>query len=407
MKILLACDLYWPAINGIATFTRSLANGLAKQGHQVLVVAPSQDGKRFEETDGNYTIARVTSIPFPLFPNYRMVINSLSEVKKVVADFRPDVIHIQTPLGIGYAARNAAHKFHIPVVATNHAMPENVEENLKQLKLVAPFAEPVTYLLKEYGLRFHKDVDYITLPTDAAVTLFKNERKFTAPIQAVSNGIDLSRFKPGSVSKDYLDRFDLPSNKPIVMYLGRLDGEKHLHILVQAMARVYKKIDAHLLIVGHGNDADNLRQLARELGIARHVTFTGRVEDEDMPKLCRTACVFVMPSPAELQSIATLEAMACGLPVVAVDAGALYELCQNGRNGYLVKTDDFGAMAEAIRTIVSDKTMQKKMSQQSLEIAASHDINHTIEQFELIYQTVTRSRKARPRKLFARLGRRG
>lgn len=404
MKILLVCDLYWPAINGIATFTRSLAMGLADQGHEVMVAAPSQKGKGFTEVDGNYTVARVTSLPFPMFPNYRLVINGQKEVKKIISDFRPDVIHIQTPLGVGYAARNVAKKLNIPVVATNHAMPENIVENLRQLKALSPLANSVSYLVKEFGVRFHANVDYITMPTTAAIDMFGEDRKsIKAPVEAVSNGIDLSRFAPGTVPKSYFDRFNLPADKPIVMYLGRLDAEKHLHILVEAMAVIRKKIDAHLLIVGHGNDADNLRQLARNLDIAKHVTLTGRVEDEDMPKLCRTATVFAMPSPAELQSIATLEAMACGLPVVAVDAGALYELCQDGRNGYLVKTDDSAQMAEKIAHILSDKKLQAKMSQQSLEIAATHDIRHTIEQFETIYQKVIRNHKSKPKTLFARL----
>lgn len=404
MKVLLACDLYAPAINGIATFTRSLAMGLANQGHEVMVIAPSPDGKKFKERDGNYTIARVTSLPFPMFPNYRVVVNAPIEVKNIITEFKPDVLHIQTPLGIGLAARNVAYKLNIPVVATNHAMPENVVENLRQLRVLSPLADSASYLIKEFGVWFHAKVDYITMPTAAALEMFGEDRKnIKVPMEAVSNGIDLSRFSPGKVSKSYLERFDLPTDKPIVMYLGRLDGEKHLGTLVAAMQLVRKKIDAHLLIVGHGNDADNLRQQARNLGIAKHVTFTGRVDDEDMPKLCRTAKVFVMPSPAELQSIATLEAMACGLPVVAVNAGALYELCQDGRNGYLVEADDSTQMAAGVVKILADPKLQANMSAESLQIAGVHDIKHTIEQFDVIYQKVVRDHKARPRGLFAKL----
>jgi glycosyltransferase involved in cell wall biosynthesis len=93
-----------------------------------------------------------------------------------------------------------------------------------------------------------------------------------------------------------------------------------------------------------------------------------------------------MPSPVELQSIATLEAMASGQPVVAVDAGALKELCQNDRNGFLFELDDDEQMAISLLAIVADKELRDQMSNQSLEIAKTHNINYTLERFEAIYQ---------------------
>lgn len=393
MRIILVCDLYWPAINGIATFTRNLAGGLSGRGHEVLVIAPSQTGKKHIETDGNYKIARVSSMPFPFFANYRMVLNAQPEVKKIIADFKPDLIHIQTPLGIGVAARTTAKKLNIPVVATNHAMPQNIEDNLKQMKLMAPFAESVTYLLKEFGLRFHSNVDYITMPTAAAVKMFKDAKEFTVPVEAVSNGIDLSRFSPGEVKDKFKTYFGIPKNKQIVMFAGRVDAEKHISTLVRSMPKVLAETDAHLLIVGHGNDAENLRELVREFDLLGKVTFTGRVDDEDLPLLYRCATVFAMPSPAELQCLTLLEAMATGLPTVAVDAGALYELCQDGKNGYLSKVDDSKSMAEKLVKILKDKDLQKKFGEQSLELAKKHDLDFTLTKFEQIYAQVVKNFK--------------
>jgi len=94
------------------------------------------------------------------------------------------------------------------------------------------------------------------------------------------------------------------------------------------------------MIVGDGTDLLNLKELAHELNIFDKITFTGRVTDEDLVNLHKVGSVFCMPSPAELQSIVMLESMASGKPTVAVDAGPLKELCQNGRNGYLCRPDD-------------------------------------------------------------------
>ena len=125
--------------------------------------------------------------------------------------------------------------------------------------------------------------------------------------------------------------------------------------------------------------------MSEELGVSEKVTLTGRVSDEEIEQLHRVGDVFSMPSPAELQSIATLEAMASGQPVVAVDAGALRELCQDQRNGYLCEQDDDVMIADGLIAILSDPALRKKMSEESLAIANTHDLQTTLKRFEDIY----------------------
>lgn len=383
MKILIASDLHWPTINGVATFSRTLAQGLAERGHEVLVIAPSQNGKRSKQVDGKYIISRTVSVPFPFYQNFRISLTPQREVKKIIEDFEPDVIHIQMLMWIGQAAMKFGNKYGIPIVSTNHAMPENLMDNLK---LLAPVARPINYMLREYGRRFHSKSDCVTMPTQSAIDMFNVE--FPNPMIAVSNGIDLSRFQPGPVDDDLYKKFHIPKDKPVISYIGRLDAEKHLPVLVKAFARMHKEANAHLLIVGDGTDADRLHYLARELSIISHVSFTGRVTDEEITALHRVGSVYCMPSPAELQSIATLEAMASGQPIVAVDAGALRELCQDGRNGYLCDQDNDEQIAEKLKLVLSDETARKAMVAESLAIARTHDIEHTLDQFEEIYQNV-------------------
>lgn len=104
MKILIASDLHWPVINGVATFSRNLAQGMASRGHEVVVIAPSQDGKKSVEVDGNYTIYRVRSTIFPFYQNFRISPTPQLEVRKIIQEFEPDIIHIQMLLWIGQAA---------------------------------------------------------------------------------------------------------------------------------------------------------------------------------------------------------------------------------------------------------------------------------------------------------------
>ncbi len=383
MKILIASDLHWPRINGVSTFGRTLAQGLSAHGHEVLVIAPSQTGKKYKEIDGNYTIIRTMSVPFPFYQNIRISLSPLREVKRIINDFKPDVIHTQTLFMIGQTVMSYGHKLGIPIVSTNHAMPENLIDNLK---LLAPMSRPISFMLKKYIVRFNLKADYITMPTQTAIDIFGSAiKRATVPVEAVSNGIDLSRFTPTAPSPDLLKKFKIPTDCPIIAYVGRVDAEKHLPVLIEAFARVIAKKKAHLLIVGDGVEIGNLKGLAYDMDLSDHVTFTGRVSDEDLANLHKVGTVFCMPSPAELQSIAMLEAMASGQPVVAVDAGPLKELCQDKRNGYLCEQDNDKEIAVALTKIISDPVLRKSMSKESLAIAGTHDLQKTLKRFEEIY----------------------
>jgi len=385
MKILISSDLHYPTINGVATFGRNLALGLAVRGHEVMVIAPSQTSKRYKEVDVNHVVVRTASVPFVPYQNFRVSPTPGKEVKKAIMEFDPDVIHIQMLMWIGQATMKYGNKFGIPIVSTNHAMPENLMDNVV---LLAPFARPINYMLRQYGARFHSKSDYLTLPTASAIKMFKATDKMTVPMEAVSNGIDLVRFQPGQPDKEIYEKFELPMGTPIITYVGRLDAEKHLPVLVKAFAEVLKTTPAHLMIIGAGQDAVSLKELGYELGVFEHMTFTGRVTEEDKQLLHQVGTVFAMPSPMELQSIATLEAMASGQPVVAVDAGALGELCHNDENGFLVEKDNVAQMAEGIVKLISDPELHARMSKESMAIAKTHDLNTTLDRFEAIYTSL-------------------
>lgn len=386
MKILIASDLHWPTINGVSTFTRNLAHGLADRGHEVIVIAPSQTGKAYTEKDENHMVYRTVSVPFPFYQNFRVCLYPGREVKKIIDNYKPDIIHIQMMLTIGQAVMKYGNRLGIPIVTTNHAMPENLMDNLK---LLAPLARPINYMLEAYGARFHAKADYLTLPTQSAIDMYSINERVSVPMKAVSNGIDLSKFQPGHAHHSTFDKFNLPRNKQIITYIGRVDAEKHISVLVEAFRQVRKAgHDAHLLIIGDGTDRANLESQVKKHHLSQNVTFTGKVTDTDIIDLHHVGTIFCMPSPAELQSIATLEALASGKPVVAVDAGALKELCQDGLNGFLVKKDDSKAMAKSIIKILDDTELRERFIKKSVEIAKTHDITTTLESFEQIYESL-------------------
>ncbi len=158
-------------------------------------------------------------------------------------------------------------------------------------------------------------------------------------------------------------------------------------MLLRAFAALKPALDAHLDIVGGGDLMKELGQTAKDLGIGDRTTFTGYVTDEELRDLLSRATVFVMPSIAELQSIATLEAMSSGLPIVAADAMALPHLVHEGENGYLFAPGDVSDLtAKILQVLTLPQDELTTMKKWSLRYVAAHDIQRTLTLFEGLYR---------------------
>lgn len=385
MRILIANDQHWPMRSGVATAARTLAQGLSERGHTVMVVAPSQTGRGYKEFDGNYEITRIRSFGLPFKKNLRVSVTYDREMRRILSEFDPDIVHVHTQLTVGLGILRAAVSKEIPVVATNHVMPENMTKNIK---LLAPISRPVSYIISEYGALLYRGADRIVMPTESALTLF-NTTRIEAPCTAISNGINLERFHPGEAPRAIYDKFGLPQDKTIISWIGRLDGEKHLDVLIRALDTLKRSsYDYHALFVGGGNAADELKELVDTLGLGDRVTFTGLVSDEDLVELHHVGDIFAVPSPTELQGLAMLESMASGKPVVAVDAGALGELCLTDENGYLVPKDDDAALAMALAKLLDHPRRRQKFGKRSLELASKHDVKVIMPRFEALYEEI-------------------
>ncbi len=144
--------------------------------------------------------------------------------------------------------------------------------------------------------------------------------------------------------------------------------------------------DPVLVLAGTGPDEGRLRSLARHYGVADRVLFPGFVADDDLPGLYRLADVFAIASQAELQSLVTMAAMASGLPVVAVDAGALAELVHAGENGFLARPGQAAEIAGRLDLLCRDAGLRARMSKASSRIIAGHDGHRVLTRWESIYR---------------------
>ncbi len=178
-----------------------------------------------------------------------------------------------------------------------------------------------------------------------------------------------------------------PRDANRILFVGRLTTEKGIDVVLRALARLDPALDATFDIVGGGDQRRNLEQLAGQLGIADRVTFHGHASEEELRALYTRASVFAIASIAELQSIATMEAMASGLPIVAANAVALPHLVHDGENGYLFEpgnVDELTARLTDVFTAAPEE--RRRMQQASLDGVRVHDIGRTLDTFEALYR---------------------
>ena len=387
MKIVIATEAYYPLIDGGAVAEHNLALQLHLRGHQVHILAPSEGWNDWTETDHGTTIHRLASHPIPFVKNdHRLAWRPRKKINRILDQFRPDVVHIHNPFPIGKATLAYCKKNAIPVVATNHWLPENITTFMAKFR----FLNNLQFLVDmnwKFISSFHNNCDFVTSPTQTAVDLM-TKNGLTAPNRPVSNGVDLRIFNPSNDPTALKKRFNLP-NKPTAMYAGRLSGEKHVDVFINSIPAILKTVDAHFIIGGNGREKESLQLLAEELGISDHVTFPGFLDDADYKNLFRCADAFVMPSLCELQSITTLESMASGLAVVAANKYALPELVKSGENGFLFEPMNVQELTTHLTCILGDLNLAKKMGQKSLEIVNSHSLDSAVSAYESIYKQLT------------------
>jgi glycosyltransferase involved in cell wall biosynthesis len=382
LRVVIPCDTFAPDINGAARFAERLAGGLVRRGHEVHIIAPafdSSEGPRIEHHDGvNMIVHRLRSHRVPQHRTLRWPEpwGMTKKIFEVLKEVEPHAVHIQSHLMVGRFALRAAKKLNLRTLATNHVMPENLMRYSLLPKFLHKFAMRVIWA--DAG-RILRKMDALTTPTKRAAELLEEAAGVT-DVLAISCGIDASRFANQTPTQNA---------NPVALFLGRLDDEKKIDVFLRAVAQLTDFPNLRVELVGDGGERERLQKLAESLKIASRVSFLGHVTDDELPGIYERATVFVMPSIAELQSIATMEAMASGRPVIAADAMALPHLVHDGDNGYVFPPGDVEALAERLRRVLAaDQNELSRLSENSLQLSQSHDIQRTLGIFEDLYRGV-------------------
>jgi glycosyltransferase involved in cell wall biosynthesis len=380
--------------SGVAVFVDQASKYLAESGHKVMIIAPSASNTSklsVKKISPKLSVALLPSRPNPFRPKSSVASwSGLSAIKGLINDFRPDLIHLQDPAEISVYALRAAKKRGVPVVITNHSYAGFI---LAYLRFLGPLDKLAEKMVLSHLVRTYNECQVVITPTKSlAVSL--RRMGVGVPIRVVSNGVKLEKFHPGSVEPELLTKYGIPKNKKIVLYVGRLDKDKSLETIIDAVPRIVsKEKKAHFVFVGEGSAREEYEALAKKNKAEKHVTWAGYVshESRDLPKIYRLASVFVMPS-LEGQSIATIEAMASGLPIVAADAGGLRELVSNKKNGVRFKIGSSRALVQALLSVLRDKKTAERYGINGRSAAQKYELSSVQRHLVKVYEEVV-SRK--------------
>lgn len=385
MRILIAGTTYIPAFNGQAIFTTNLAEGLARRGHQVCMVTPSENGKAYQLMRNGVLISAVHA--FELKPMHEEAYVSFfadSEVGNIFKSFQPEIVHLQDHFPLSKCVLKFARKYSLPVIGTNHFVAENL----------APYV-PLPPFLKDgfkrtlwwWMKRVYKHLDGITAPSKTAVNILR-EQNLPEPILPISCGVNFDQFhKDATVDRKAIrTKFGLGSPKTTFLFVGRVDAEKRLDVLIKAVHQLDRD-DIQLVITGKGAALHDYQTLADSLRQNERVKFTGFISADDLPLLYNSVDIFAMPSEAELLSIASLEAMSTGLPILVARSRALPELVDEGQNGYMFEPGNIDDAAHCMALLADQSDQWEQMGRKSLEKVQVHSLEHVITSYEELYKT--------------------
>lgn len=395
MRIAYLTQSYPPMISGAAIFVEKLATGMAKHGHEVLVIAASNQEQPYTVQHKNLTVLRLSSVHNPLRVNQRFMRFPHFVILNALKKFRPDVIHVHEPLqtawaGIAYSRRN-----HIPITLTVHQVPAFAASYLPDKPGLRNCVESILWTYARWLMKkFHS----VIAPSHTTAKLLSSITGIQ--IIRISSGIDLQMFHPPLASDDGTatrHRWNLPLHVPIILHVGRLDTEKHVDRILTACAPTLRQSNAHLFIVGDGCERSNLIRLSRELRIEECVHFAGFVSPQNgLPEIYRITNLFVTASEIETQGIVLLEAAASGLPIVAVNATCIPEIVHDRVNGFLANPGDIKTIHDGMITLISNPQKARMMGKEGRILAKEHGIRATWQLHEDLYKELISQIETQP-----------
>lgn len=337
---------------------------LLKQGVKVRIYSPTVKEPAFPATGD---LVSIPAIPIPSRSEYRLPIALPARVKRDLAEFNPNVVHVSSPDIVGHRAVTWARRRQIAAVASVHT---RFDTYLAYYHLQA--LEP---LARDIMRRFYHRCEVVMAPAESTAVILRAQR-MNRDIAIWTRGVDREQFNPERRDMEWRRSIGIADDEMVIAFLGRVVMEKGLDVFADAVhAFAERGLKHRVLVIGEGPARP---WFAQQLPDA---IFTGELTGDELARAVASSDLFLNPSITEAFGNVTLESMACGLPVIAAEATGATNLVRNGVTGTLVDGTEPDEFAEALAAYALDPDLRRRHGEAALAIAKTMDwdsINATV-----------------------------
>lgn len=386
MRIAMMTNTYVPHVGGVARSVDAFAGRLRRAGHEVLVACPHFEGTE----DGEPGIVRVPALEHWQDSDFSLPLPLTAGLHRAVKAFQPDVLHSHHPFLLGDTALRASAALEVPIVFTHHTMYERYTRYVP-LPLPPPQLERLAI---EVATGYANLCDAVIAPS-ASLRRVLLDRHVERPVTVVPTGIDTARFTRGDGARWRSDHA-IPATNRIVGHVGRLSPEKNLLFLTRCLVEhATKDATVRIAIVGSGPLEGPMRREFERAGLSDRVHWLGALENEALIDAYAAMDVFGFASTTETQGIVLAEAMAAGVPVVALAASGVNEIVRDGVNGRLLASQRVDIFSDALAWTIRAEH-HARLSRGARDSARDWSVDRSGERLVAVYERVLDRRDARP-----------
>jgi glycosyltransferase involved in cell wall biosynthesis len=360
MNILMLTNVYTPCVGGVTRSIQAFAQQYRRRGHRVLIVAPTFDDQPEKEGDVlrfpaiSKSYKRYYSLPLPL-PGY---------LYNTIRNFQPDVIHSHHPFLLGSVAQREAVVWNVPIVYTFHT-------RYRRFAQTNGLPPPVVDLVWSLAVTYCEQCDMVIAPSQSMADLLR-EHGVTAAIEVIPTGVELDRFAQGD-GRTTRRELGIPADAFVVGHVGRISAEKNIQLLADGVARLMRRRPhIHFLLVGDGAAMSQLDDAFAQSTLYARVHKPGFLEGQSLVNAYHTMNVFAFTSQSDTQGMVLVEAMAAGVPVVALSASGVRDVVIDGRNGSLFHSAEAGHLAKCLEAFIDVPDERHREMCQAARQTAEH-----------------------------------
>lgn len=378
MHIAFFTNTYYPFISGVVRSIGSFRQALTDKGNNVFIFAQHVDDYIDEEP----FVFRYPSFNISWPTDFNAVIPISSFVDHLIPSLKLDVIHAHHPVLLGKTAAGKAAELDVPLVFTFHSQYTEYTHYLPlNQETIQDFIKD---LIDTRLVEFMEKCNHIVVPSSSMLEMLEEVFGLKDRVSVIPTGIDLKRFEDANGDR-IRKRLGWEDNI-VLISIGRLGPEKNWKTLLDACAiAIHANPRFRAAIIGDGLDREKLIKYTKNQGTAGKIDFLGSIPYDQIPEYLKAADIFGFASIAETQGLVTMEAVAAGLPVVAVDAVGTRDNVENNAQG-LLTANNSDALADAIIRLVNDPALRNQFATSARERAKEFDITVQADKLITVYE---------------------